>query len=439
MPGFDRFPASKRVRRIVVLAIALSFWSVGLIRPALAQTFVQQGNTITGTLGNGDTFTLTEGDGTFTITAQGAQPFSITGTFSTNIGTGGVTQLVLTGTETIGNTTQQLNCTLNVGNGTFSETGQCGLFQIGAAATTPLATAIAGTSHATARAQVQSMINILSNRIGSISRDIAQSRGGGDQQSSGSPSSYSGLSAGTAAKDWGVWADGSGSYLRNDSSVAAFRGYGVTTLTGIDYVYRDTWVAGFTGGYVRTDVAVSALQGSKVSQGAALGPYLSYIINDHFTVDGIFTYNRLSNDTGGIGASSFNSNRYTTALNVNAFWESKAIKWTGTFGYAYALELPSASAPASIGGVPTTIHYGAISIGGEAAYPIGRFEPYIPLTFQYETTQTRDGTGRAGVLIGAGARYQIQDTIKAGFQVLTEQLRTHSQNVTGSANLRFTF
>jgi len=439
MRGRGRGEAGRRGRRIALLVAAPFLWAAALAAPADAQTFVDQGNTITGTLSNGDTFTLTENDGTFTIAAQGPQPFSITGTFTTNVGAGGITQLVLTGTETIGNTTQQLNCTLNIGNGTFSETGQCGQFQIGAPGTTPLAASIAGTSHATVRAQVQSMINILSNRIGSISRDIAQSRGGGDQQSSSRPASYSGISAGTAAKDWGVWADGSGSYLRNDSSVAAFRGYGVTTLTGIDYVYRDTWVAGFTGGYVRTDVAVAALQGSKVSQGAALGPYLSYIINDHFTIDGIFTYNRLSNDSGGISPSSFTSNRYTTALNLNAFWESHSIKWTGTFGYAYALELPNASAPASLGGVPTTVHYGAFSVGGEAAYPIGKFEPYIPLTFQYETTQTRDGTGNVGVLIGLGARYQIQDTIKAGFQVITEELRTHSQNVTGSANLRVTF
>jgi len=58
---------------------------------------------------------------------------------------------------------------------------------------------------------------------------------------------------------------------------------------------------------------------------------------------------------------------------------------------------------------------------------------------QYETTQPRDGTGRGGVTVGLGGRYQIDDSVKGGFVVTTEQARSHSQNVVAEANLRIVF
>ncbi|HYM04217.1 MAG TPA: autotransporter domain-containing protein [Stellaceae bacterium] len=394
--------------------------------------FAQAAPSVSGTLANGDTFTLTlNGDGGFTIAATGPQPFTLTGTIAIN---GNI--LTLTGVETVGSSPVfNINCTINTVTDTVS--GTCGDFAFGGAGS-PIGASIIGTSHATVRAQVQSIVSVLMNRIGSISRDAARARSGGDQ-STLDLSSYSGISAGSADKNWGVWADGSGSYLKNTSSVAAFQGHGVTALTGIDYVYRDTWVMGFSAGYVRTDVFVNALQGTRLSQGASLGPYLSYIVNGHFTIDGLFTYNRLANDTNGFSVSSFNSDRYTSAINLNAFYDVRSWRLTGIVGYAYAFELPDQSAPSALGGLPTTIHYGSFNVGGEVAYPMGRFEPYLPITVEYETTETRDGTGRSGVVLGAGARYQIQDTIKAGFLLTAEEFRIHSQNYSASANVRVQF
>jgi len=70
---------------------------------------------------------------------------------------------------------------------------------------------------------------------------------------------------------------------------------------------------------------------------------------------------------------------------------------------------------------------------------MGQFDPYLPLSVIYLTTPTEDGTGRAGINVGVGARYYLENQIPASFQVTTQQLRSHSQNVTGIASLYWTF
>jgi hypothetical protein len=69
-------------------------------------------------------------------------------------------------------------------------------------------------------------------------------------------------------------------------------------------------------------------------------------------------------------------------------------------------------------------------------YPIGQFEPYIPLVVDVQTTEPKDGTSRTGLMVGVGARYRITDSIQAGFQVTAEAARSNSTSVVGGGNLR---
>ncbi|HYB55392.1 MAG TPA: autotransporter outer membrane beta-barrel domain-containing protein, partial [Alphaproteobacteria bacterium] len=237
---------------------------------------------------------------------------------------------------------------------------------------------------------------------------MAQSQGGTARQSMADDpwGSSSGVSAGAPAKNWGFWSDGSGSYLDdNNAAVVKYSGSGITALAGVDYNLDNLWLFGFNAGYVRTDLNIPTLPGRRLANGLQLGPYISYIISSHFSADGIFNYTRLSNAASTLGH--FDSDRFTGALNVNAYYDVEPFSLTGYFGYAYAVESPdSPTAPLTVAGMPTNIHYGTLKVGGEAAYPIGKFEPYLPVTFEYETTQTHDGTGRVAVVTGLGARYR---------------------------------
>jgi Autotransporter beta-domain len=310
-----------------------------------------------------------------------------------------------------------------------------------------------GTAQTITRSQVGTTNNLLSSHIQSVARDIALSLGGGGGlRSEVSPSLYSsasmradvpfagvseqfgmaqnintGLSAGSAGNRLGVWLDGSGSYLKTDSSLAKNEGYGVSFFAGLDYTLADKWVFGFDAGYVRTDLDVKAINGSSIVDGGQFGPYIAYIINQHLSVDGSFSYARLSNST--TGNTSLDINRYIGAVNLNGFASASGLSLTGFVGYVSSRDDPETSSS-------PTVRYAAFRFGGQAGYPIGRFEPYIPLVVEVQTTDPKDGTSRTGLMVGGGGRYRFSDAIQAGFQVTTEAVRSHTTNVVGGANLK---
>jgi len=439
-----RFLAALRFQVALPVAIALLSSLLAVDNEAAAQSITSSscGQSVltatsggcSGTLSNGDSFTITvETTGTFSIVATGPQPFTYN---ITSIGFSGTT-LTFTGNETIGTgSPTAFSCTIDTATGSVSSgCGVLGTLFGGSAGTS---VAAAGAAHGTTRAQVEGTVQVLSNRIQSISRDIAMSQGGSAENSR---HSYSGLSAGSPDMKWGVWFDGSGSYLSNDSATAAYEGYGVTGLGGIDYLFQNSWLFGFDVGYARTDIRVNALMGNRIADTVQGGPYVSYIINSHFTADASAVYSRVFNTITTLAGSNSNydSDRVTTALNLNGFTTTDFnLVLTGFVGWAYAYEAPSSNAPNAIGGQPTMIHYSALRTGGELAYDIGDFEPYIPLTISYETTETRDGTGRLGVDVGIGMRYHWTDRLKVGVQATTEQ-RSHGESAVGSFNLRYVF
>lgn len=365
----------------------------------------------------------------FSITGTGAG-FSLTLTGVENLTTG---VLVYSGSEVLNGTSSAISCTINVFTGAIS--GGCG-FLSGSVGTPAAAIAAAvGAAHGSTRSQVSTTVQILSNRIQEISRDVALGKSAANQFDH-----YSGISAGDPATKFGVWFDGSGSYLSNNSNVAAYEGYGTTGLGGVDYLYDNDWLFGWDAGYARTDVLIKSLGGNHIANAAQTGPYISYIFNRTFTADASVIYAHVFNTvSAGAQSSDFDSNRIASSINLNAFGTNDyGFLFTGYVGWTYAYETPSTAAPNTIGGVPTTIHYSAILLGGEIAHDFGDFEPYIPVRLSQETTETRDGTGRFGFESGIGLRYQWNDQLKIGAQA-TAEIRNHSETALGSVNIRFVF
>jgi hypothetical protein len=444
---FARFPAF----------LALVFAAVGLsgggVSAQISSTF-SCNDTLDGDCDAGSgsappvTFSITEtasstGD-LFTLSGSGGGK-TISGSFTEGGATVPNAFERFRGTVTISGKTVPIDCTVLL-NGTT--TGSCagldsifGSLAAGLSAQSAqqvIANAATGASQAVTRTQVQNSVTLIMGRIQSISRDIALSlRSGQQSQVEDRPRFYNGLSAGSPDKKWGYWLDGSGSYLSNDGSVSTFEGYGVSGLGGVDYNYQNSWLFGFSAGYVRTDLSVNQLHGHRIANGAQLGPYVSYIVSSNVTIDTLFNYTRLSNSASGL--SSFDSNRYTTAINLNIFTEPYGISLTSYGGFAYAWENPESGAPSTVAGTSTTTHYGAFRFGLEAAYPMGNWEPYVPVRLEINTTKNKDQSGQFGITFGVGARYKIDDSVKAGIVVTTEQARSHSQDVIAEANLRVIF
>jgi hypothetical protein len=302
------------------------------------------------------------------------------------------------------------------------------------------------------RSQTNEVIDMITDRTRTLTRDLmegslasAPTPPGGtvilDNFSSNPRPKYNGLSAGSDTTRWGVWANGSGSFLRNDSAGNAFNGPSVVAMAGFDYIFDRQWIFGLSAGYTHADLALSPSVISRKVDGAVVGPYAAYILSPNWSVDALFNWTSLSNDIIAplpFPAGSYHSNRWTGASNLNYFTTYDGFKLTGFGGYAYSWEggrtnliLPSSLA--------NNVRYGAVRIGGEAAYPMGALEPYLPLRFEYETTTPNDGTSRAALVVGAGVRYRWSDSLTSGLLFESTELKTHTRDMVISGHLRWSF
>jgi uncharacterized protein with beta-barrel porin domain len=300
--------------------------------------------------------------------------------------------------------------------------------------------------------QSNTVIGMITDRLRTLSRDLAQGSAasletppGGtvilDNFSSNPVPKYNGLSAGSDVARWGLWANASGSFLNNDNPANPLDGTSVVALTGLDYIVDRQWIFGLSAGYTHADLSLSPSSVTRQADGALVGPYAAYVIGPNWSVDALVNWTSLSNNISAptpFPSGSYNSNRVTAASNLNYFTNYDAIKLTGFGGYAYTWE---GGNPGAVLGsaLANNIRYGAIRIGGEAAYDFGAFEPYLPLTFEYETTTPNDGTSRAALVLGAGLRYRWSDTLTGGLLVETTELKTHTRDVLVGAHLRWSF
>jgi hypothetical protein len=250
---------------------------------------------------------------------------------------------------------------------------------------------------------------------------------------------YTGASAGSPDTRWSVWANSSGSFLGNNTATG-YSGTSVVALSGLDYIVDPRWILGLSAGYTHADLSLTPSTINHQVDGAVVGPYAAYIINPNLAVDALFNYTGLGNTITApapLPAGSYHSDRLTGATDLDIFTNYDAIKLTAYGGYVYSWEGNTASVVGPA--LANNIRYGAIRLGGEAAYDIGAFEPYIPLTFEYETTTPQDGTSRAALILGGGLRYRWSDTLTGGFLAETTQIKTHTRDVLIAAHLRWSF
>jgi len=408
--------------------------------PSHAQSLVS-GNfnsstgTVTATDSSGNTFNislagLSAGGGTLTGTF-GGQPITLT---VKSLG-GSLFAVTVTLPDN-----QLFTCTVNIA--TFS--GTCSL------ANTPRST-VASISGGV-RSQSSAAVDLVTDRVRAVAGSLAQGGAasaptppGGtvilNNFSSTQPSKYDGRSAGSADMRWGLWANASGSFLNNDSTAFGYDGTSVVALTGLDYVVDRQWILGLTAGYTHADLSLSPSTVTRTADGALVGPYASYIINSNFAIDGLVNYTSLSNNVGapaGLPSGSYHSDRVTAATDLDFFTSYEAVKLTGYGGYAYSWEGGN-TAPVLGSSAANNVRYGAIRLGAEAAYPLGAFEPYVPLTFEYETTNPADGTSRAALIVGAGMRYRWSDSLTGGLLFESTEFKTHTRDYLVGANLRWSF
>jgi hypothetical protein len=231
----------------------------------------------------------------------------------------------------------------------------------------------------------------------------------------------SGLNAGDGSLPIGAWVSYSYSDYDNDLSSTAYDGNRHTVLGGIDFAPWESTVIGIAVGYEDSDTDTTFNLGELETDGYTIAPYFGYLFTDTWSVNFSFGYSDLEYDqfrtdpiTGGRVTSSPDADRWFGMFNLNGLTTYGNWILGGRVGTLWARSEVDAFVE-SDGTAVTEARskLGTWSIGGDAAYSFGEFEPFVSATYEYDysmteiavTTGPQPDNDRDDVLFAAGLRY----------------------------------
>ena len=264
--------------------------------------------------------------------------------------------------------------------------------------------------------QVKAITTDLGNRISDVLKGFASEP---RRTASGIMFQESGLNAGDSMLNYGIWGSYSYSDFGNSLSSTAFDGSRHNVLAGVDISPVINLVIGLALGYENTDIDTRFNRGNLESDGYTVAPYIGYLLSDNWSIDAAVGYSRVDFDQyrtdGGMRiTSSPSSNRWFGTLNVNGFtyWNNWFV--SGRIGILHARDIQEGFTESDGTFVPEfTNKLGQWSVGGEAAYSFGEFEPFARVAYERDFSMTeiavtsgpQPSNDRDNFLFGAGLRY----------------------------------
>jgi hypothetical protein len=231
----------------------------------------------------------------------------------------------------------------------------------------------------------------------------------------------SGLNAGDGAISYGAWVSYSYSDFDNDLSSTAFDGDRHSVLGGFDFAPWQSMVIGIAVGYEDSDIDTTFNLGELETDGYTIAPYFGYLFTDTWSVNFSFGYSNVDYDqfrtapgTTTRITSSTDADRWFGMFNLNGVTTYGNWILGGRVGTLWARNEVDAfveSDGTAVAEVRSKL--GTWSIGGDAAYSFGAFEPFVSATYEHDyslteiavTTGPQPDNDRDDVLFGAGVRY----------------------------------
>ena len=265
-----------------------------------------------------------------------------------------------------------------------------------------------------------------------------------------------GKSAGGGERRVGVWANVAYSDIEDDLSSTAYDGNLFSLLVGADYRVSDRFLVGLAIGYENIDVDTTFNRGDIEADGVTVAPYAGYVINRYFTVDvsGGYTdsdtdMSRTSPISGSVITGQMDSSRWFVGGNLNAHYQVNRISLLGRAGLLYATETQDAFTESDTTFNPERdIDLGQLRIGAQIAYRMGKVQPYVTGTFEYDFNREKIVVGagqatpandRSGFEVGGGVRFALSDRVSGGIEGSTHVGRDDFSSTSVSGNVRIKF
>lgn len=317
------------------------------------------------------------------------------------------------------------------------------------------------TGSAITRVATASTAGLISGRV---SGAVGAIGGGTDTGALGAKSFYAGSgtqvgegkSAGGGERRIGVWTNIAYSNIEDDLSSTAYDGNVYSLLVGADYQVSDRFLVGLAIGYENIDLDTTFNLGSIEADGFTIAPYAGYVINRYFTVDVSGGFNSSETDltrtspiTSSVITGQMDSSRWFVGGNLNGHYQVKRISLLGRVGLLYASESQDAFTESDTTFNPDReIDLGQLRIGAQVAYSIGKVQPYVTGTYEYDfnrelvvvgTGQATPANDRSGFEVGGGVRFALSGRVSGGIEGTTHVGRDDFSSTSVSGNVRIKF
>ena len=242
-----------------------------------------------------------------------------------------------------------------------------------------------------------------------------------------------GLNAGDGSViPYGVWGSYSYTDYENDLSSTAFDGTSHGFLGGIDFGFWDNTVLGIAFGYDTGDLDTTFNGGNQDTDSYTIAPYFGALLTDNMSLDFTVGYSKVEYDqfrvTTGTTTritSSPDADRWFGALNLNGvmFYDNWIIG--GRVGALYASsETESFTESNGTAVAESRTKVSTLSVAGDLAYSYKEFEPFLGLSYQYDTNLTKISVASGpqpsndddDLLFKAGMRYFNKNGITANLE-----------------------
>lgn len=291
-----------------------------------------------------------------------------------------------------------------------------------------------------------STANIIGNTVGSIASGAGA--GGSFGSFSALPGGVTrfalpgqggtGAAAAPGGKAFNAWLSLSQNNVAYDYAPLQSSGTVKVAIVGLDYTFSNNIVAGLAISGDKTDVGLNGSSfgaGSNLTgRGTTYSPYIGVPINKNWTADASAGWGTTNVNTRIGGFSGSMDDDRTIATVGLSYRQLAGDKWllTGRGAYLYVRDKLGSYTMSNGTFIPDgTVSVSQARLGGQAAYNLGSFIPYVGLNYVYDI-KAPDQLGAAndrdafqGVL---GVKFSGASGLYGGFQYMSEQGRSQIKN-----------
>ncbi len=242
---------------------------------------------------------------------------------------------------------------------------------------------------------------------------------------------------------WGVWADGSYTYIESDDPGAEFDGPQVAVGAGLDRVLNDRLIVGVSFNYDHSDID-NSIGGAGFSPGRlktdsyGFGPYLGYAVTDNILFDASFVYSWGDNDISDqVSTGSFDSESWSATANLTGYVDlGNNLTLAPTAGIAYSYNRDDSYVDSIAAFFPAqTIYAGVFNFGGTLSYlyvidDVRSIEPSIGIEGAWEFDIHGEPPLNSGLVASNVTDEALDFSVTGGLDVVLSE--TVSMSLTGS-------